>query len=154
MKTKWIRNIGLGALAMVALVSGVGSARADHYYNNGHNHNHGCAPQYGYSNYGYRPIVAIPYYGSNFGVGGYSSNYGAYSSNYGGYSSNYGGYNNFGGGYGAGGYPMYGSYGGGAFPRGGSYGGGAFPQGGSYGGGAFPRGGSYGGGGFSLQIGR
>ena len=143
---KWIRNIGLGALATVVCVGGVGSVRADHYYS-GHNHHHGCAPQVGYSNYGYRPNVAIPYYGSNFGVGGYSSNYG-------GYSSNYGGYNNYGGGYGVGGYPVYGSYGGGAFPQGGSYGGGAFPQGGSYGGGAFPRGGSYGGGGFSLYIGR
>lgn len=135
MNTKWIRNIGLGALAAVVCIGGVGSARAEHHYN-GHNHNHGCSPQYGYSNYGYRPIVVAPYYGNNFGVGSYYGNYG-------GYSSNYGGYNNYGSGYGVGGYPAYGSYGGGAFPRGGSYGGGAFPQGGSYGGG-----------GFSLHIGR
>ena len=56
MNTKWIRNICLGALAAVVCIGGVGSARAEQHYN-GHNHNHGCSPQYGYSNYGYRPIV-------------------------------------------------------------------------------------------------
>ena len=131
--TKWIRNIGLGAFATFACFAGANSALADHY---NHGHNHGCSPRVGYSNYAYRPVVVLPYYGTNFGVNGYSRNYS-------GYSSNYGGYNNFGGGYGVGGYPT-----------GSSYGGGAFPMGGSYGGGAFPRGGSYGGGGFSLYIGR
>lgn len=140
MATKWIRNIGLGAFATVACFAGANSAWADHY-------NQGCAPHVGYSNYAYRPVVVLPYYGTNFGVNGYSRNYN-------GYSSYYGGTNNFGGGYGFGGYPMGSSFGGGAFPTGGSYGGGAFPSGGSYGGGAFPRGGSYGGGGFSLNIGR
>ncbi len=146
MNVKWIRNIGFGALVTVACLVGTNSVQADGYYGGNH---YGCSPQFGYSNYGYRPVVIQQYYGTNFGVGGYARNYG-YSSNYGGYSSNYGGYNNFGGGYGVGGYPMGSSYGGGAFPRGGSYGGGngAFPRGGSYGGGngAFPRGGSYGGG--------
>ena len=155
MTTNWIRNISLGAIATVACFAGANSAWADHYY---HGNNHGCSPNAGYSNYGYRPVVILPYYGTNYGVGGFSTNYN-------GYSSNYGGYNNFRGGYGVGGYPMGssygggafpsgGSYGGGAFPSGGSYGGGAFPSGGSYGGGAFPRGGSYGGGGFSLNTGR
>lgn len=132
MTTKWIRNISLGAFATVACFAGANSAWADHY---NHGHNHGCSPNVGNSNYGYRPVI-LPYYGTNYGVGGYSRNYN-------GYSSNYGGYNNFSGGYGVGGYPI-----------GSSYGGGAFPRGGSYGGGAFPRGGSYGGGGFSLNIGR
>ena len=158
----WIRNISLGAIATVACFAGANSAWADHYY---HGNNHGCSPNAGYSNYGYRPVVILPYYGTNYGVGGFSTNYNGYSSNYGGYNNFYGGYNNFRGGYGVGGYPMGssygggafpsgGSYGGGAFPSGGSYGGGAFPSGGSYGGGAFPRGGSYGGGGFSLNTGR
>jgi hypothetical protein len=134
MKSNWIRNIGLGAVATVVSLGGGSSVMADHYNYNQHGHNHGCSQQVGYPNYGYRPVVVLPSYGSN---------YGGYSSNYGGYSSNYGGYNNFGGG-----------YGGGSFPRGGSYGGGSFPRGGSFGGGSFPRGGSYGGGGFSLYIGR
>lgn len=150
MTTKWIRNISLGAFATVACFAGANSTWADHYY---HGDNQGCSPNVGYSNFAYRPII-LPYYGTNYGVGGFSRNYNGYSSNYGGYNNYYGGYNNFGGGYGVGGYPMGSSYGGGAFPRGGSYGGGAFPRGGSYGGGAFPRGGSYGGGGFSLNIGR
>ena len=143
MNTKWIRNIGLGAVASLACLGGANSGRADEHH---HGHYHHCAPTYGYSNYGYRPVVTVPYYVNNYGVGGYT--------NYSGYSSGYGNYNNFGGGYGVGAYPTYGSYGGGAFPVGGSYGGGAFPVGGSYGGGAFPRSGSYGGGGFSLHIGR
>ena len=162
MTTNWIRNISLGAIATVACFAGANSAWADHYY---HGNNHGCSPNAGYSNYGYRPVVILPYYGTNYGVGGFSTNNNGYSSNYGGYNNFYGGYNNFRGGYGVGGYPMGssygggafpsgGSYGGGAFPSGGSYGGGAFPSGGSYGGGAFPRGGSYGGGGFSLNTGR
>ena len=162
MTTNWIRNISLGAIATVACFAGANSAWADHYY---HGNNHGCSPNAGYSNYGYRPVVILPYYGTNYGVGGFSTNNNGYSSNYGGYNNFYGGYNNFRGGYGVGGYPMGssygggafpsgGSYGGGAFPTGGSYGGGAFPSGGSYGGGAFPRGGSYGGGGFSLNTGR
>lgn len=144
MATKWIRNISLGTFATVACFASANSAWAVQH---NHGHNHGCAPRVGYSSYAYRPVVVLPYYGTNFGVNGYSRNYN-------GYSSYYGGYNNFGGGYGFGGYPMGSSFGGGAFPTGGSYGGGAFPSGGSYGGGAFPRGGSYGGGGFSLNIGR
>ena len=112
MAMKWIRNISLGAFATVACFAGANSARADHY-------NHGCTPHFGYSNYAYRPVVVLPYYGTNFGVNGYSRNYN-------GYSSYYGGYNNFGGGYGFGGYPMGSSFGGGAFPSGGSYGGGGF----------------------------
>ena len=151
MTTNWIRNISLGAIATVACFAGANSAWADHYY---HGNNQGCSPNAGYSNYGYRPVVILPNYGTNYGVGGFSTNYNGYSSNYGGYNNFYGGYNNFRGGYGVGGYPMGSSYGGGAFPSGGSYGGGAFPSGGSYGGGAFPRGGSYGGGGFSLNTGR
>ena len=151
MTAKWIRNFSLGAIATVACFAGANSAWADHY---NHGHNQGCSPHVGYSNYAYRPVVILPYYGTNFGVNGYSRNYNGYSSNYGGYNNYYGGYNNFGGGYGVGGYPVGSSYGGGAFPMGGSYGGGAFPSGGSYGGGAFPSGGSYGGGGFSLNIGR
>lgn len=128
MTVKWIRNIGLGALATVACLVVTNPVQADGY--NGGNH-YGCSPQFGYSNFGYRPVVIQQYYGTNFGVGGYARNYG--------YSNNYGGFNNFGGGFGVGGYPMGSSYGGGngAFPRGGSYGGGngAFPRGGSYGGG-------------------
>ena len=133
MTTKWIRNFSLGAIATVVCFAGANAARADHY---NHGHNHGCSPHFGYPTNSYRPIVTLPYYGTNYGVGGYSRNYS-------GYTSNYGGYNHFSGGYGVGGYPI-----------GSSYGGGAFPRGGSYGGGAFPRGGSYGGGGFSLYIGR
>ena len=122
MTTKWIRNISLGAIATVACFAGANSAWADHYY---HGDNQGCSPNVGYSNFAYRPII-LPYYGTNYGVGGFSRNYNGYSSNYGGYNNYYGGYNNFGGGYGVGGYPMGSSYGGGAFPRGGSYGGGGF----------------------------
>lgn len=129
MNANWIRKLGLGAVASAAcLVGASGSATADHNYYN-HGHHHSCSPYVGYPSYTYRPVVVVPYYGSNYG--GYSSNFGGYN-NFGGYSSGYGSYNNFGGG----------------------YGGGAFPRGGSYGGGAFPRGGSYGGGGFSLYIGR
>lgn len=139
MKTNWLRNLSLCALATIASLSCVTATQAQDFYG----HHHGCAPSAGYTNYSYRPITTLPYYGSNYGVGGYSRGYTGYSSNYGGYSSNYGGLNQFGGGYGMGG-----------FPAGGSYGGGAFPRGGSYGGGAFPLGGSYGGGGISLYIGR
>jgi hypothetical protein len=142
MNTSWIKNLSLGALAAVAWLGGNNLANAQSF---DHGHHHSCSPYSGYTNYSYRPITTLPYYGSNYGVGGYngySSNYGGYSSNYGGYSSNYGGLNQFGG------------YGMGGFPTGASYGGGAFPRGGSYGGGSFPRGGSYGGGGFSLYIGR
>lgn len=133
----WIRSLSLGAFATIAGLGYANAANGQDIYG----HHHGCSPYAGYNNYSYRPITTLPYYGSNYGVGGYSRGYTGYSSNYGNYSSNYGNY--VGGGYGMGGFPI-----------GGSYGGGAFPRGGSYGGGAFPRGGSYGGGGFSLYIGR
>jgi len=151
MNAKWIRNLGLGALGTVAWLGGASAASAQDF---NYGHHHSCSPYYGHSNYSYRPITTLPYYGSNYGVGGYGrypSNYRGYSSNFGNFSNfgnydnfrnygnygNYGGLNQFGGGYGMGGFPIGGSYGGGAFPRGGSYGGGAFPRGGSYGGGGF-----------------
>ncbi len=149
MKINWIRNLSLTALATFAVLSDADSAQAQNYYG----HNHGCNPYTGHNIYSYRPITTLPYYGTNYGVGGYSRGYSSYSSNYGGLNQ-FGGGNGFNGGYGVGGFPIGSSYGGGAFPRGGSYGGGSFPRGGSYGGGAFPRGGSYGGGGVSITIGR
>jgi len=152
MNAKWIKKVSLGALTVIACLGVANSAPAQSPYY-GHHHA-GCAPRVGFPNYGYRPITTLPYYGSNYGVGGYSSNYGGYN-NFGGYNNNFGGYNNNFGGYNNfGGFPRGASFGGGSFPIGGSYGGGSFPRGGSYGGGSFPRGGSYGGGGFPLYMGR
>jgi hypothetical protein len=125
MSFRSLRNLGLGAIASMAILAYSDSASAQYgYTTTGHHHHRpsNCAPRQslGYGYYPtYRPIVVYPSYG------------GVYS----GYSSGYRGLNTL---------PTWGGYGMGAFPPGGSYGGGAFPLGGSYGGGT----------GFSLYIGR